>query len=66
MWGCLHIDREVDIEMRDIPQSPSKQLSDPRLQPLSNIIDSSPPSRVSSPRSVVEIEKIVLERKEDL
>lgn len=64
LWGCVRIDREVDLEMRDIRQSPAKQASVPNLQPLSNIPRSRPNSCSSSPRSVCELEKIDLEKQD--
>jgi hypothetical protein len=60
-WGCLKIDRDVDIEMRDIRQSPERNNS-MRFHPP--IIRSQPNSRSGSPVSVVDIAKLDLERNE--
>lgn len=61
LWGCLMIDRDVDIEMRDIRQSPERNHSSRSGAPLPPLISSRPVSRASSPISVLDIEKIDLD-----
>lgn len=55
LWGCLQIDRDVDIEMRDIRQTPERSHSSGVLHVPR------PRSRAPSPVSIVDIEKIDLD-----
>jgi hypothetical protein len=60
-WGCFRVDREVNLEMRDIRQSPERSRSNQEIQqPSIPVVRSRPNSRPPSPVSVVDIEKLDL------